>query len=375
MHAKQSSKELGTFRIGTIFPLSGRLKAHGMEANIGIHLALEKVKRDDPQLAKHIELIQEDDLSTSNGAKNASKQLLSKRASILIGSITNIASEGIVEVAHQAKKPLIVPTSSSLNLGANSPYVFKSNYASRWQGHLLAQFARYKLGKLEAALLFDPKNSYSYDISQKFINSYKSFGGSILTTQRYNIGKTAKFQIEQALKNIVKSQPDFILFPTPSTQEAKIAMEYLDKIEAKIAILGPDSWHRQSLWRNKNNRKAITGHFYSLAFAPSENNAAARQFTNAFKSQTNRYPSAVAAMAYDSLLLAVHAFKEAQTDNAQRLVAALKNARQVEGLLGLISINENQSAEKAGIIMETTLNGARFHSLIKPNATKVKVKR
>ncbi|MFK7827170.1 MAG: ABC transporter substrate-binding protein [Oligoflexales bacterium] len=365
-HGASDRKEIGTLVIGTVFPHSGPQAPYGEEAFAGVEIALESLVKSDPDLAAHINLLKGDDQSTPQGARSAAQELIAKRASILIGSVTNPSSKTLAEISHEFKKPLIIPASSSLSIGPMSPYVFRSCAIDRWQGKLLGEFAIKELKMKKAAILLDPKVNYSHDIVENFKRTFNSLGGGIVHKELY---LSAKPQFRRHITNIAKTNADFILFPSESAKEVAEVMLVLKKVGLHIPLLGGDRWGSPSL--KKQAKGALAGHYYAVPFTAEDPNPRTQAFVDSFKKKMRRYPSALAAMTYDAFLLAANSFKRARTNRATELVRSIKRTKDLPALLGPLSINAQGFAEKSALIMVTTKKGPVVKSTVHPSRVKM----
>ena len=365
-HAASDRKEIGTLVVGTVFPHSGPQAPYGDEAFAGVEIAFESLTKSDPELAAHITIIKGDDQSTPQGARFAAQELIAKRASILIGSVTNPSSKTLAEISHEYKKPLIIPASSSLSIGPLSPYIFRSCAIDRWQGKLLGEFAIKELKMKKAAILLDPKVYYSHDIVENFRKAFTSQGGGIVHKEFY---LSSKPQFKQHIANIAKTNADFILFPSESATEVASVMLELKKIGLRIPLLGGDRWESPSL--KKQARGALEGHYYAIPFTAADPSPRTQIFVDSFKKKMHRYPSALAAMTYDAFLLAANSFKRARTNRATELVRAIKRTKDLPALLGPLSINAEGFAEKSALIMVTTKKGVEVKSTVHPGKAKM----
>lgn len=359
-------REIGTLLIGTVFPLSGPQAPYGEEAYAGVEIALETISASDPDLASHIKLLKGDDQSTPQGARLAAQDLIGRRASILIGSVTNPSSKTLAEISHEYKKPLIIPASSSLSIGPSSPYIFRSCAIDRFQGKLLGEFAINELKLRKAAILLDPKVYYSHDIVEKFEKSFSALGGSIVHKELY---LSLNPQFTKHVANIAKAKPDFILFPSSSAKDVAEVMRELKRAGLRIPLLGGDRWDSPTL--SQQAKGALEGHYYAIPFTAADPSPRTQAFVEAFKKKMHRYPSALAAMTYDSFLLAANSFKRAGTNRSSELVRAIKRTKDLPALLGPLSINSEGFAEKSALIMVTTKKGPEVKSKIHPGNAKM----
>ena len=356
-------KEIGKLVVGVVLPMSGPQAAYGVEALTGIKLAMEDIARDHPQYHQLIRILVGDDKSTASGAETAAKSLIRRRASIFLGSVTRTNSASLARVAKEFHKPLVIPANSSLPLRNPSPLIFRSCALDRWQGYLLGEFASKTLGKTNAAILLDPKDHLAHDVAEHFTRNFRRNGGKISLREMYQRG-SQNTDFKGRISKIGQSGAQVILFPTSDVEEAAAVMTELRRQKINIPLLGLDRWNTPRLGRTAG--PAYPGHFYILPFSSAEPGAATQNFVSRFKARTRRFPSALAAMAYDAMLLVADSFKRAGTSRAKELARAIKRTHNLKGLLGPVSINANQTAEKSGVVMMTTGRGSQAKALVHP---------
>ena len=354
-------KEIGLLSVGTVFPMTGPQAQYGEEAMLGVELALEDIKKSDPEFAKHIRIFRADDRSTPQGAKEAARLLHEKRASILMGSVTETNSKALVSENKHLKLPLIIPASSSLAVEFSSPLVFRSCFLDKWQGELMARFFINGVRKNSIAVLTDPQSNYSTDLGASFKKTLLGLGGKIAYSGRYF---SKRPQFEDHLKKIKMSDAEAIFFPSTSVSEITQMMELLKKMHIPIPLLGGDKWQNSKIKYLAG--KAYPGHFFVQNFSPNIPEQLTVDFVRRFKKVTRRYPSALAAMTYDAMILIGDSFKRAGTMRTNELLRSISRAEHIPGLLGPITVNKYRTAEKSGVVMRTTKNGAQFYQMVHP---------
>jgi branched-chain amino acid transport system substrate-binding protein len=355
-------KDTGILKIGAIFPLSGSQQAYGQEALAGIELALTQIKQTNPELAKKIVLIKADDKSIPSESEKAARHLLAvERVSIFFGSISNSSTAAIAKIAQQSKKPLVIPASTTPGITNISPYIFRSCTTNPYQGKILAAFAQNQLNAKRAALLINKDLPYAVKIANNFEAFFIGRGGVITSKEYYRLGTKS---YKPKLKSITATKPDIILAPSYYPEAATI-MKQMRQMGIRTPLLGGDGWDNPNL--NKiAGAKASTGHYYSVLFSSKSTTQNTIDFVERFKKKMNRYPSSLAAMTYDGILVIAEAFRKAGTTRAKPLSKALSRIKGLEGVVGKISINKDRNAEKPGIILKTTATGSVFETRVNP---------
>jgi branched-chain amino acid transport system substrate-binding protein len=350
----------GVLRIGAIFPFSGSQQMYGQEALAGMELALERVALTDPELVSRVEIVKGDDQGKPSEAARLAEHLISKdRVSLLFGSITAPVNLEIAKVAQRLERPLIMPAATNPGITSVGEYIFRTCLTDPDHGKSLAAFARSTLGSLTAATLVNKDLPYSTEMGAQFVASFTKAGGTVVSKELYD-SKVKSYK--DVLKKIADAKPDVIMIPARTQEASKIAKE-MAELGMKIPVVGGDGWESSGIVKfvAKNPGGAF---YYAVHFSPDVTNPSVADFVERFKKKVNRFPSSLAAMTFDGTLTALEAYRTARSVQASALTKALVKIKDLPMVAGAISINEERSTEKSGIIMEITGTGNRFKGLV-----------
>jgi branched-chain amino acid transport system substrate-binding protein len=346
-------KELGTFTIAAVFPLSGSQAPYGQEALAGIHCALSELQRSDPGLAAHVRLETGDDESTQAGLQKTIDRLTKQRISLFIGSLSETSSQALVAQAHKQGIPVIIPSAVNLPLPSPSfPLVVRSSFPDSWQGHIDAQFARHFLKLKKAALLFDSAQTGARKMAESFAKAFTKAGGKIVATVHYHGGK---LDFSTQLTTIAKAGAEAIMLPSFNGEEVTALRTTMKSRKLNLPLLGSDRW---------SSFKAEPDLYFPQHFSSELALSKVSAFVACFKEKQQRLPSALAAMSYDAFYLAVEALKKTSTLQGKDLHKSLSRLADAPGLLGPMRLSAEGFAEKSAAMMHHTPEGLRVHSVV-----------
>lgn len=357
-----TDKILEAFHVGVILPLTGPQKEYAKEALDAITIALEHFKNENPRLKKLLKISVADDHSTLQGVEKAFQELLEKKASLFIGSLSNPISLKLASLAEKHQIPHIIPAANNIRVTHLASNIFQGSAIYKWQGTLLARFATQALKKKKAALLFDPHDTYQHDIATAFEKNLLKQHGKMIHKEIYK--KADTLDLNKHLLNVLEKKPDVILFPSSALEDVSFVMKVLKSHKSKIPLLGTTTWHNTKLLGLAG--KAAIGHYYTVPFVPKSKDSYIFNFVEDFKARTNRLPSSLAAMSYNSLLLAVNSYKNANTTRAKELIRTLQNMTAIKGLMGPMKMNQERFVEHSGIMIEITPYGRKARTTVHP---------
>lgn len=354
--AFSDAKDIGRLKVGVVLPFSGPQRSYGYELLAGVELALDDLKQEDKNIFDHIILIKADDKSRPSEAKIAAEKLVKKnRVSMFLGSLTQSSTIEVAKVAQQYKKPLISPASAFPGVTEVGSYVFRSCDLYTYEGKILASFAAKDLSKKRAAVLMNRDLPFTDELVAEFEKKFKSLGGRVVAKESYKEGSV---KYKSALKKIFSKKADFIFAPSTASELLQF-MKQAKTMGHKITMLGTDMWDFLPATGFKA-ADVVGSHYYTSHFSTKSTDSKTADFIGKFKEKMKRYPSALAAMGYDSMSLLISAYKRARSVRSRPLITALKTTKDAQSLLGPMKINASRNIEKPMAIMKISSRGLEF---------------
>jgi branched-chain amino acid transport system substrate-binding protein len=353
--ADNSSASADTIKVGEFASLSGSEAAFGRSSHNGTQLAVEQINAGGGVLGKKLDLITEDDLSKDGESATAVKKLISRdKVVAILGEVASIRSLEGAQVCQQFKIPQVSPSSTNPKVTQTGDYIFRVCFIDPFQGTVMANFATKTLGVKKVAVLTDVGSTYSVGLAEFFKKQFLANGGEIIAEQKF----TKDDKDFKAQLTAVKSQnPDAIFVPGYYGQVTLIALQARE-LGIKVPLFGGDGWEAPELIQGPGAADALEGCFYSTHFSPDQDAPKIKQFVADYQKKFGATPDAMAALGYDSVLALVDAIKRANSIDSAKIRDALAALKDLDGVTGKTTLDENRNAQKPAVIIE--IKGGKF---------------
>ncbi|MDL2297855.1 ABC transporter substrate-binding protein [Synergistaceae bacterium OttesenSCG-928-D05] len=349
-------------KIGVYLPVTGGNAVGGQLELDGVKLAHQEM----PEiLGKKVELIVIDNKSDKVEAANAVKRLVERdKVNAIIGTYGSSLAMAGGEIAEQAKIPMVGTSCTNPLVTQGKKYVFRVCFIDPFQGAGAAAFALGDLKAKTAAILIEVTEDYSVGLASFFERSFKKDGGQVVAKLNYQKGDQ---DFTAQLTEIISKNPDVLYIPA-NFAEGAIIMRQASELGAKFKVLGGDAMDNPEIV--SIGGKSVEGFsFTTFAYAPEmpNMNAIAKKFTdNWAKAFPGKQPNALSAVAYDSYMLIMDAIKRANSDDPEKITAALAATKDFPGVTGNTTINATHDAEKSVGIMQIKDGKRIFLTIVDP---------
>jgi branched-chain amino acid transport system substrate-binding protein len=348
MGAAARSEELPNLNVGLVLPLTGTQAPFGRELDRGIALALELAT--DPT-AKKVHLVRIDDASQTKGLKElVEKRQTDDRLHVLIGGVSGLQADVLVDVAAKSGKPYISPIVPVL---PKQPNVFSISIGQSAQGNILGVYAATTLTARSAAVLSD-----GMPVNAPLIDGFKAalgkHGSKVVGEYTYELGAT---NYKTVLKEIKAKSPSVVLLPAYAATAAQI-MTQAKEVGLKAKFLGTDAWDTVRL--SQSVGAAGSGHMYISHYAPDRSEPAVQEFKAAYRNKFKREPGAIAALGYDAMRLVLSGFATAKSNAKDVLVKSIQQQHGLTGATGTIGFRATGELDRSALIMELGRSQVKF---------------
>jgi branched-chain amino acid transport system substrate-binding protein len=344
-----------TIKVGEFASLNGSEAAFGRSSHNGTLLAVEQINAGGGVLGKKLELITEDNQSKDSESATAVKKLISRDQVVaILGEVASIRSLEAAPICQQNKVPQISPSSTNPKVTQIGDYIFRVCFIDPFQGTVMANFATKTLKAKRVAVLTDVGSTYSVGLADYFKKGFVANGGEIIAEQKF----TKDDKDFKAQLTAVKGQnPDAIFVPGYYGQVTLIALQARE-LGISVPLFGGDGWEAPELIQGPGAAAALEGCFYSTHFSPDQDAPKIKQFVADYQKKFSATPDAMAALGYDSVLALVDAIKRANTTDGAKLRDALAALKDLDGVTGKTTLDENRNAQKPAVIIE--IKGGKF---------------
>lgn len=329
--------------VAAIYALSGlAAEAHAGPVN-GVKWAVEEINAAGGLIGRKIHLILIDNLSTPIGSGIAAEKADQEKAAAIIGSAWSSHSIAIAKVAQELGIPMISCQSTNPEVTLVGPYIFRVCFTDRFQGEVMARFARLYLNAGSAIVFTKLDSDYSIGLSEIFIRNFRLLDGAVIKDIEYK----SNFQkLDGQIAAARKADADVVFF-TGHDETGYIA-KLLQTHGVRAVPLGGDGWMVDS-FLTKGGNQLKQGYFCSHWSADSKD-----QYSQKFVGRYgNREGFGVgAALSYDAMMVLAHAIRSARNADRIQVRDALARTVNFQGVTGTISFNDNGDPFKSAVIME-----------------------
>jgi branched-chain amino acid transport system substrate-binding protein len=309
-----------SFRVGFLYPRTGRLAPYGQSLSEGVKLALSQFREENPKLGAEVSVIVADDGGLASLAEKAAERLITtQKAHVLIGSLSNIVNQSLSAVSTKNRTLLLLPRSTDEGQLGTS-LTFTLSPTDRRQGRMMAAYTSRQLRRERAAIIFDTQSPDAEAIAKGFSEGFTQAGGTIVGQWSFD---SRRPNIDRLFEEVAKAQPDIVVHPG-SYRGLQALVEGARKYGLKGPWLGSDGWDHEAL---VTLNPSLGTHYFFSYFHPSDPQPGVQNFVYAYETTYGKKPDALAAAGFESMRVLLQAYALAKSSDTQALLKALEQAR------------------------------------------------
>ncbi|MBP9707808.1 MAG: ABC transporter substrate-binding protein [Oligoflexales bacterium] len=347
--SKEEQKAIDSLNVLAVMPTSGSLSAFGEEVHLAMQLAITHLKGTEAELASHFNFNLLDNKGSPNLTKSLLTDYLNKNAvQILIGSIGETASQTIATIASENQKIFISPFVAITAMQKEvdfQPLNLVLDEAQ--QAYLMAGFAAQHLNSKVAAVIRPELSRKPHILGEAFSKYFKEMG---LVSNQFSLPEKSQ-EILTLLKNLKEQQVTSILLPF-SLNRAEPILKALQTMNWAVPILATENWDSLALTQLSESQKSLNI-FMLEHYHLDVNTHLNKKFSSDFFTQNNRKASTIGALAYDAIILAAHAYKNAKSALPKSLSKAIVRHSPYSGLMGDYRINASRQINRPVVMTQT----------------------
>lgn len=339
----------GTIKIGVYGDLTGQTSSFGQSTRNGSQMAADEINAAGGINGRQVQLIHEDDQGEPGKAATVVAKLINQdQVRALIGEVASSNSIAAAPNAQEGKVPMISPSSTNPKVTQIGDYIFRVCFIDPFQGEVMAKFAANSLKAKRAAILFDSNSDYSKGLIQFFKQSFvDKLGGQIVAEQAY---AQRDRDFTGQLTQIRSANPDVIYVPG-YYQEVGVIAKQTKQLGIKAPLLGGDGWDSPQLW--DLGGESLNGSFISNHYSVDDPSPVIQDFVKRYKAKYNGVaPDALAALAYDAMMVLADSIKRANGTECAALRDAIAQTKDFKGITGVITLDAERNAVKPAVVLE-----------------------
>lgn len=349
--------EIDEIRIGVLLPLSGPLSVYGESALNAIELYFDEVNRNGGVEGMPINYVVEDNGGERDNSVRMAIELIEQdRVQAILGPLTSGNSIAVGKVCQQRGVPMICPTATGQGVTEVSDFVFRVSITEHYQAFIIAKFAVESLNSKRAGAIAFADDPFGQEIAAVFEQEYGSLGGGSIKVQ---VLEPDPARWSANIKEFENFQPDVIYVPTQ-----------LDRIEELLPRLRERGVQAvplgSAMWLSIDpKRTAFEGSYFVDHYSPQTYEEQSRRFVAAYEGRFGPLPDSIPALAYESALILVEAFRQARSLDPARIRDTLA-LTDTETLIGRFRFDDIGDPVKPAIIRQVKSGNIRYVVSIYP---------
>jgi branched-chain amino acid transport system substrate-binding protein len=347
----------GTIKIGVITSLTGSQAAFGGAHKNGYQIALDEINAKGGVLGKKVELDFYDDQSKPDQAvQGVSKLVDQDHVALLLGAYSSENTKAIINPVTTHQIPLLIPTATADNvMDSKSPWVFRicagaADYAKVWIDFLK------KNGNPKTMVIVYEKTNFGQANMQAMKEAAAAAGINVLATEEYE----AKAPDYKAVLRRVKDKNADVIYFCSYLLDATTLMRQSQEVDLnpKYYTAAGTGFSAAEFPTDKGagkNAEYTLSVSQWLAEAPWPGS---KEFDAEYFKRTNTHPQYHAMQAYQALMTAVEAIKNANSLEAAKVRDALKNINLKTSAFGPVKFVNGQNQHP---VLITQIQGGKYH--------------
>lgn len=332
------SADSETIRIGGLAPLTGNVAVYGVATQRGVDLYVEQINAAGGVLGKQVEMVWYDEKGDAAEAVNAYNRLVGDVVA-LIGDVTSKPTIAVAELAALDNMPMISATATAYDVTTPGENIFRACFLDPYQGNTMAVYATQKLGKKNAAVIYNIADDYSTGLAESFKSKFEELGGTVVAYEAYG---ASDIDFKSQLTNIASKNPDVIFMPDYYNIVAMIAKQAREA-GLDMTFLGADGW--DGLLTVVDDPSILDGCYFCNHYSTDDPDENVQNFLASYTEKYNETPVSFSALGYDAAKILLTAIENAGSTDAQAIVDAMA-ATDIDGVTGHITYDEHRDPQK-----------------------------
>lgn len=339
-------------KIGMNFELSGAVADYGNMELDGANLAVKFANAAGGVLGANLVAVKADTKSDpAEAVSTATKLATVDKVSVIVGPATSGAAAASFEVANQHNVPEISPSATAdgvtMKDGVVMANAFTICFQDSYQGTAMAMFASNNLGAKKAVIYGDNSSDYAKGLADNFESNFISLGGKIVAKEAYQANDTDFNAVLTKIKGM-----DFdVLYIPGYYNEVGLIIKQARAMGITQPITGGDGFDSPTLF-DLAGASALNDVYFTTAYTTVTDNPVVLKFVEDFKTEYGKEPSMFNALGYDAAGLAIDAIKRAKSSDPAKVLEALLNTKDYEGVTGKITFNADHTPIKSVLVVE-----------------------
>lgn len=179
--------------LGVAGPFTGQNQGFGEMIKLGATLKINEINAHGGVNGRPLKAVWGDDEGVNSKAANVATDLANNPQVVaIVGHFNSTCSLAAKPIYTENEVAMLSPGSTNVEVCQGSPWVFRNLYRDDFQGGLVAQFLKEKLGKKRVVVFFD-NDDYGAGLKKYFVASAKKLGLEVVEEIPYNRESTTDY--------------------------------------------------------------------------------------------------------------------------------------------------------------------------------------
>ena len=291
----------GTFKIGTIGPLTGDNAIYGQAVANGAKIAVDEINAAGGDI--QFELQSEDDVADGETSVNAYNTLMDWGMQMLVGPTTTGASIAVSSVVNEDRTFMLTPSGSSTDIIDGKDNVFQVCFTDPNQGTGAADYMAENMSGAKVAVIYQNDIAYSQGIRDTFVAEAEAKSLEVVYEGTFTADTKSDFSVQ--LTAAQSAGADLLFLPI-YYQEASVILNQANQMGYTPTFFGVDGMDG-ILTLSGFDTSLAEGVMLLTPFSADADDERTQAFTAKYQELYDDVPNQFAADAYDC----VYALKQA----------------------------------------------------------------
>ena len=315
----------GTFKLGTIGPLTGDAAIYGQAVANGAKIAVDEINASDSAIK--FEFQSQDDVADGETSVNAYNKLMDWGMQVMVGPTTTGASIAVADKVYADRTIMLTPSASSPDVTAGKDNVFQVCFTDPNQGTGSADYIADNMTGAKVAVIYRNDDAYSQGIRDTFVAEAAAKGLEVVYEGTFTADTATDFSVQ--LTAAQSAGADTVFLPI-YYQPASVILTQAAAMNYAPTFFGVDGMDG-ILTMEGFDTSLAEGVMLLTPFSADAEDARTQTFVKAYQDQFGETPNQFAADAYDAVYIYAAALE------AAGCTADMSSADICEALVGVMT--------------------------------------
>ena len=287
----------GTFKLGTIGPLTGDAAIYGQAVANGAKIAVDEINASDSAIK--FEFQSQDDVADGETSVNAYNKLMDWGMQVMVGPTTTGASIAVADKVYADRTIMLTPSASSPDVTAGKDNVFQVCFTDPNQGTGSADYIADNMTGAKVAVIYRNDDAYSQGIRDTFVAEAAAKGLEVVYEGTFTADTATDFSVQ--LTAAQSAGADTVFLPI-YYQPASVILTQAAAMNYAPTFFGVDGMDG-ILTMEGFDTSLAEGVMLLTPFSADAADARTQHFVKAYQAAYGDVPNQFAADAYDGVYI------------------------------------------------------------------------